>query len=142
MDKKYPVQAYRNTQIKTANQGTLIVMLYDGATKFIANAIESLKETPPQLDKISNDIIKAQDIVTELMVSLDFDKGGEIAKNLFKLYVFINRQLLEANIKKDTTPLAEVKDLLSDLKEVWVEVSKKNNLDGNYTDARGVNIAG
>ena len=142
LDNRNPLQAYKNTQIKTANQGTLIVMLYDGAMKFITIAVEALNEKPPQLDKISNNIIKAQDIITELMVSLDFEKGGEIAKHLFRLYVFINRQLLEANIKKDTTPLEEAKGLLCDLRAVWVEINKKNNFDGSIPDSRGVNIAG
>ncbi len=137
-----PLQAYKETQIKTANQGKLIVMLYDGAIKNINLAIELLGEKKRKLDKISNSIIKAQDIITELIVSLDFEKGGEIAKNLFSIYVFMNRQLLEANIQKSVKPLQDVKHLLMELREAWVEVAKKVGSKTGGTGSSGVNIAG
>ena len=70
---------------------------------------------------MSSYIIKAQDIVTELMVSLDFDKGGQIAKNLFGLYLYMNRRLIEANIQKDTGILDEVKKLLTELRAAWID---------------------
>ena len=137
-----PLEIYRETQIRTASQGTLIVMLYDGAIRNINMALESLKEKPRQLDKISNYIIKTQDIITELIVSLDLDKGGEIAKNLFSLYVFMNRQLLDANITKKNKPLEDVKKLLADLREAWVEIAKKGAGISNEKGSEEVNIAG
>ena len=137
-----PLETYRETQIRTASQGKLIVMLYDGAIRNINLALESLKEKPRKLDKISNYIIKAQDIITELIVSLDFEKGGEIAKNLFSLYVFMNRQLLDANITKKNKPLEDVKRLLADLREAWVEIAKKGTGMNNGKGSEGVNIAG
>ncbi|MCD6121215.1 MAG: flagellar export chaperone FliS [Spirochaetales bacterium] len=139
---KNPLETYRETQIKTASQGTLIVMLYDGAIRNINLALESLKEKPRKLDKISNYIIKAQDIITELIVSLDFEKGGEIAKNLFSLYVFMNRQLLDANITKANKPLEDVKKLLAELREAWAEIVKKGAGANNEKGSEGVNIAG
>ncbi len=137
-----PLRSYRETQIKTATQGKLIVMLYDGAIKFVNLALESMQDGKSKYDSISNYIIRAQDIVTELMVSLDFEKGGEIAKSLFSLYMFINRQLLEANIKKESHPLDAVKKLLIELRSAWVEVSEKKGLDQLSTSPGGVNIAG
>lgn len=137
-----PLRSYRETQIKTATQGKLIVMLYDGAIKFINLALESMQDGKAKYDSISNHIIKAQDIVTELMVSLDFEKGGEIAKSLFSLYMFINRQLLDANIQKESDPLDTVKKLLIELRSAWVEVSDKKSLDQQSTSPGGVNIAG
>jgi len=137
-----PLKTYRETQIRTASQGTLIVMLYDGAIRNISLALESLKEKPRKLDKISNYIIKAQDIITELIVSLDFEKGGEIAKNLFSLYVFMNRHLLDANITKKNKPLEDVKKLLADLREAWAGIAKKGTGANNEKGSEGVNIAG
>ena len=117
-------------------------MLYDGAIRSINIALESFKKDAKKLDDISGNIMKAQDIITELMVSLDFDKGGEIAKNLYNLYVFMNRQLLEANIRKDDKPLTNVKTLLCELREVWVEIAKKNRFSMIEPESGGVNIAG
>ncbi len=142
MNSNNPLQAYKETQIKTANQGKLIVMLYDGAIRNINQAIELLGEKKRKLDKISNSIIKAQDIITELIVSLDFEKGGEIAKNLFSLYIFMNRQLLEANIQKSVKPLQDVKHLLMELREAWAEVAKKVGSKTGSAGGSGVNIAG
>lgn len=137
-----PLKSYKETQIKTATQGKLILMLYDSAVKNINLSLEDLNEEPVRYDKLSNQIIKAQEIVTELMVSLDFEKGGEIAKNLFSLYMYMNRKLLDANINKDKRPLEEVKKLLQELRAAWTEVADKKGLEGRSGEAGGVNIAG
>ncbi len=136
------LKSYKETKIKTANQGKLIVMLYDGAIKYLNLALDSMDETDKHYDEISNNIIKVQDIVTELMVSLDFERGGEISKNLFSLYVFMNRQLLEANVRKSINPLGEVKALLLELRSAWAEVSERRDLESRTGQGGGVNIAG
>ena len=87
-------------------------------------------------------IIKAQDIVTELVVSLDFEKGGDISKNLFSLYIYTNRLLLNANIKKDVNLLTEARKILSELREAWIEIVKKGNIDSGTSNPGGINIAG
>lgn len=142
MNRTDQLKSYKETQIKTANQGKLIVMLYDGAIKYLNLALDSMDETDKHYDAISNNIIKVQDIVTELMVSLDFEKGGEISKNLFSLYVFMNRQLLDANIQKNINPLNQVKSLLLELRSAWIEVSERRDLESRDGQGGGVNIAG
>ena len=137
-----PVKSYRETQIKTATQGKLILMLYDAAIKNINLSLESINKKPRKHEQISNLIIKVQDIVTELMVSLDFERGGEIAKNLFSVYMYMNRQLLEANIQKQAQPLDNVKKLLLELRNAWGEVFDKKSLESSSGGAGGVNIAG
>jgi flagellar protein FliS len=139
-----PLKAYKETQIKTATPGQLIIMLYDGAIKNINIAIEELKKKHKKLDAISNSIIKAQDIVSELMVSLDFEQGGDIAKNLFSIYIYMNRELLNANIKKQSKPLELVKSLLMELREAWSQIAEKVNSYANSTSRSGggINIAG
>jgi flagellar protein FliS len=137
-----PLRSYKETQIKTATPGKLILMLYDGAIRQLNQALEDMSEEHRRYDSISNCLIKAQDIIAELMVSLDFDRGGEIAKNLFGLYVFMNRRLLDANIKKDKAYVEEVKGLLLELRGAWAEVADKSGVSVGSNQGGGVNIAG
>lgn len=118
---KQPYDQYKQTQISTANQGKLIVMLYDGAIKFLNIAIENMN--PRTYDVVNNNIIKAQDIITELMVSLNMKDGGEVSQNLFNLYIFFKKTLLEANMKKDPELIKEVIVMLKDLREAWDKIS-------------------
>ncbi|MDA3949756.1 MAG: flagellar export chaperone FliS [Spirochaeta sp.] len=102
------IHAYRQTSVKTATQGRVIVMLYEEALRQIDMALDGIHSDSRQLDRINNAIIKAQSIITELMVSLDMEQGGEIAQNLFRLYMFFNDRLMEGNVKKEDAPLREV----------------------------------
>ncbi|MFN3245729.1 MAG: flagellar export chaperone FliS, partial [Leptonema sp. (in: bacteria)] len=81
---KRQYDVYKDTEIQTADQGKLILMLYDGAIRFLNIAIDNMDYR--KYDIVNNNIIKAQDIITELMLSLNMDQGGEIAKNLFNIY--------------------------------------------------------
>jgi flagellar protein FliS len=137
-----PLKAYRETRVKTAGQGQLIVMLYDEAIRRIDEAAGQLDQGSRKLDAVHNAIVKAQDCITELMVSLDFQKGGELAHNLFSLYVFFNRQLLDANMKKDASLLQQVRGLLSELRDAWHQISAKGGGEDRETGSGGVNIAG
>ena len=137
-----PLRSYKETQIKTATPGKLILMMYDGAIKNLNQALQDMDDEHRRYDSISNSLIKAQDIIAELMISLDFERGGEIAKNLFGLYVFMNRRLLDGNIKKDKAPLEEVRTLLMELRGAWAEVADKAGVSAGSNQTRGVNIAG
>jgi flagellar protein FliS len=96
-------------------------MLYDGAIKFLTIALDNM--SPKSYDVVNNNIIKAQDIITELLLSLNMDEGGEISQNLFNLYMYFKRQLLEANMKKDPEILKQVLKLLKELREAWDQIS-------------------
>ncbi len=121
MSNTNPYNQYKQTQITTANQGKLIVMLYDGAIKFLTIALDNM--SPKSYDVVNNNIIKAQDIITELLLSLNMDEGGEISQNLFNLYMYFKRQLLEANIKKDAEIIKQIIKLLKELREAWDQIS-------------------
>ncbi len=142
MSAREPMNAYREIQIKTANQIRLIVMLYDGAIRHLNLALDALAAGHRRYDEVNNHIIAAQDILSELTASLDFDKGGSLAKNLFSLYSFMNRRLLDANLKKEAAPIQEVKKHLGELRDAWDEISTRKGLEENTTPATGVNIAG
>jgi flagellar secretion chaperone FliS len=141
--KDNPVNAYKETQSKTATPGRLVILLYDEAIKCLNSAIEKLKKKAKKLDEINNSVVKAQDVISELMASLDFDKGGEIAKNLFSLYTFMNKELLHANIKKDHEPMEKIVKMLIDLRTAWIEVSGKAEVAGaNLKERKGVDLSG
>jgi flagellar secretion chaperone FliS len=136
-----PLNAYKETKIRTASQGQLIVMIYDEAIKQIDLATAAMEADTRKLDAIHNAIVKAQDLITELAASLDFDRGGDIAKSLFSLYMFFRGQLLEANVKKKSETLVSVRSMLAELREAWVQISK-SGLEGERASVTGVNIAG
>ena len=142
MNAREPVNAYKEIQIKTANQIRLIVMLYDGAIRHLNLALDALGAGHRRYDEVNSHIIAAQDILSELTASLDFEKGGVLAKNLFSLYSFMNRRLLEANLAKDAAPIAEVKKHLGELRESWDEISTRKGLEEKARPSSGVNIAG
>ena len=138
---------YKETRIKTAGQGQLIVMLYDEAIKqlsFAANFLEknqNEKKDPGKIEQISKAIMKTEEIITELMISLDFEQGGEIAKHLFSLYTWFNRELMEANITQDIERIVVVKNMLIELRETWSAISSNASSAPNR-EAVGINIAG
>jgi flagellar protein FliS len=142
------ISTYRETRVKTASQGQLITMLYDEAVKSLDCALELLslnageKKNPGNIEKISKAVLKAQEIITELTVSLDFEQGGEIAKNLFSLYAWFNKELLEANIAHDIRRITIVRNQLSDLRSAWMEIAAKNSSETAGKVVEGLNIAG
>jgi flagellar protein FliS len=116
---------YRETQIKTASPGRLLLMLYDGAVRFLNQGIKALEVEPKDIEKAHNNIVKVQNILMELTVTLDRNKGGDIAENLSELYTFMKNHLVEANCRKESSYCHEVKDLLIELRDAWRDVVKK-----------------
>ncbi|MBI4733246.1 MAG: flagellar export chaperone FliS [Rubrobacteridae bacterium] len=113
---------YLEMKIQTATPEALVGMLYDGSIKFLNQAINALNAK--DWHNAHKNIVRAQNIVSELNVSLDRQKGGEIAENLSKIYGYLSNCLVEANIKKDSKKLAECVSILSDLNGAWREVMK------------------
>lgn len=142
------LSAYRETRIKTASQGQLIIMLYDEAVKSLDRGLELLdlntrgKKDPGRIEHINRAILKVQEIITELAVSLDFEQGGEIAKNLFSLYTWFNQELLEGNIKQDLNRLTVIRNLLNELRGAWLEIVSKTAAENTGKVVGGINIAG
>ena len=142
------VSSYRETKVKTASQGQLIIMLYEEAVRQLDRSLEFLsqnkdgKRIPGNIEKISKSILKSQEIITELTVSLDFEQGGEIAKSLFSLYTWFNKELLESNISHDIRRITQVRNQLNELRSAWAEVAARNNSETAGKAVTGVNIAG
>ncbi|MHC4203946.1 MAG: flagellar export chaperone FliS, partial [Planctomycetota bacterium] len=99
----------------------LIVLLYDGAVKFMKLAIKELEAN--NYEAKGKYINKAQDIINELNAVLNMNAGGEIATNLRKLYCFMNSRLSEANIKSDPKMIREVIELMEELNQSWKAIA-------------------
>ena len=108
---------YRRNEIATSSQGKLIIMMYEGALKFVNLAIEGVDNK--DLSKKGSYINKAHDIINELSFALDMKKGGEVAQKLETLYQFVLHQLTLANIKSDRKALESVVNVLTPLMEAW-----------------------
>ena len=96
------IEAYQNTAVATQSKGRLIVMLYDGAVKFLKLAINELQAQNYAQKGVY--INKAQDIINELNAVLDMEAGGEIATNLRSLYCFMNKRSKHYNFPLEPKP--------------------------------------
>ncbi len=115
--------AYQRTNVNTASQGRLVVLLYEGAIKHLNAAINLFdandKIKASDIEQFGIHIQKAQAIITELQVTLDMEKGKDIARNLMSLYLYFNEELMDANINHNKTKLQFVVKMLNELVESW-----------------------
>ena len=109
---------YRNDAVNTASPMDLIIMLYDGCIKQIHLA--RLYEEDKNVEGRSNAILKAQDILDELMRSLDM--AIPLSADLLKLYDFMSEELYEANVKRDMARTEPVEAMLTELRDAWKTV--------------------
>jgi flagellar protein FliS len=100
------------------------------------------KKDPSRIEKISKAVVKTQEIIAELMVSLDFEQGGEVAKNLFALYTWFNRELMEANIDQNARRITVVRNHMDLLRGSWHEIVATNSAETANREVVGLNIAG
>ena len=119
-----PLQSYKTISLETAPPGRLVLMLLDGAIKFLERAKLGFDiEDPVEMNEtVHNNITRAQDIINELNGTLNMDQGGEIAVVLRDLYVYMENKLFESNIRKEIEGVQEVIDRLSTLQEGWSEM--------------------
>ncbi len=119
-----PLQSYKTISLETAPPGRLVLMLFDGAIKFLEKAKLGFGiEDPVEMNEtVHNNITRAQDIINELNSTLNMDQGGEIAVVLRDLYVYMENKLFESNIRKEIEGVQEVIDRLSTLQEGWSEM--------------------
>ena len=127
--------AYKKASVNTLDQTKLIIMLYDGAIKNASFAVEHMKSG--QIEKVHDCLIKTKNIVTELMATLNMDRGGDIANNLQSLYSYMFSQLIEANMNKKTEPVVIVIDLLKELRAAWTQINSKKKNDAKRQNSPG-----
>lgn len=118
-------QAYRQTQAETAAPGELVVMLYRGAARFVGSAVEAIEARNVPL--AHNNLVRAQAVISELLETLDLERGGEIAGNLMQIYDYMNRRLVDANLRKDAAPAREIESLLRELLPAWEQAARETS---------------
>ena len=119
---KDPYSQYLENQVKTATPGKVLVMAFDGAIRFARIAAEKMKEG--QLDEQSANIIKVQNIIIELMSSLNMDADRQLAGNLYSIYSHIFDRLTQANVHDDMSALEEVIQILGEMRQTWAEAER------------------
>jgi flagellar protein FliS len=123
-----PYQQYHTTQVQTAGPAQLTLMCYDGVIRFLSQAREAM--TAKRYDVQSALIGKTQALLGELLKGLDFERGGEIARSLDRLYRYFYDRLTHANIQDDLAALDQVKKGLVELRDAWGEAIDRAGAQG------------
>lgn len=117
MSRNYGANKYKQTSITTANRGQLLLMLYEAAVKYTKAAIECINKG--DIAGRGMAIGKVHDIINELLNTLDHEVGGDVARDLDRLYNFMIEQLIQANMDNAKEPLVTTQKLLETLLEGW-----------------------
>jgi len=118
-------RTYRANAVLTASPGQLVLMLYDGALKALALARAGFARPADdfgRIEVINTQLLKAQAIIAELQDGLNLEAGGELARQMRRLYDYHNRRLLEANLRKQVEPVIEVERLVRELRDAWAQM--------------------
>ena len=123
-----PYNKYKKTSVLSASREQILLMLYEAAIKFTKLAIQAAEEK--KIAERGQNIIRAFDIIVELQATLDHKVGGDLAKQLEQLYVYMMEQYTKANLKGEVEPLKSNLKVLENLYEGWkgaIEKMKKEN---------------
>ncbi|GIP35614.1 flagellar export chaperone FliS [Paenibacillus sp. J2TS4] len=118
-----PQNKYLNHTVQTATPAQLLIMLYDGCIRFCKLAIHGLEQNDLQL--VNTNLVKAQAIINELIVTLDMNIP--LSQDLRQIYDYWNHQLIAANMGKQKEPVEEVLGFLTEMKETWVQAARSIN---------------
>ncbi len=121
-------RSYKAQSIRTASPGRLVLMLFDGALRFMTAAKRAFDEEDftKRNEDINNNLIRAQNIVTELQSSLDMSVPGDLPGTLYRLYDYCLHNLQQANLKKEVGPIDESEKVINELREAWSEMLAQN----------------
>ncbi|MDD6427931.1 MAG: flagellar export chaperone FliS [Lachnospiraceae bacterium] len=117
---KNPYAQYRNSQVMTASPAELVLMLYDGAIKFVNIAHDAIEKK--EIEKANTNIQKASNIIEELQGTLN--RKYAVAEDFDNVYKYIRDRLLWANVRKDNEILKQAKDAIEQMRETWKEVMR------------------
>ena len=116
-----PYQQYKKNAVETATPEKLLLMLFDAAIKFLIQGQMGIEQK--NFEAANKSLLRVQDIFSELITSLDMEKGAELAENLQKLYDFYRSEVIQANISKDANRLGSVLEFLHLYRSVWAEAA-------------------
>jgi flagellar protein FliS len=121
-------KSYKAQSVQTASPGKLVLMLFDGYLRFTSAAKNAWKEEDivTKNEGINNNLIRAQNIVTELQSSLDMSVPGDLPGTLYRLYDYVLTNLQQANLTKEVQKVEEADKVISELREAWAEMLTQN----------------
>src|SRR5699024_7589518 len=111
---------YKQNQVNTASPKELLILLYEGCIKFLRLAEVGIEEN--KIDLVNKNLIKAQNIISELLNTLDTEVESDVTEQLASLYEFFLDELLQANIDKDVNRIIYVREQMRDLLEAWKRI--------------------
>jgi flagellar secretion chaperone FliS len=136
-----PYQAYQTASVKTSNQKQLIIMLYDGMDRFLSKSVKAIKEG--DIETAHTYLHRTGQILLELLSTLREDKGGEIAANLKRIYVFCYEQVVIANLKKDIRMIREIQQVMNNLRMAWKQIgAKEASIRSGADEFRKIRVTG
>lgn len=121
-----PYDKYRQSSVQTSTPAQLLLMLFDGAIRFVNAGLDGLRQK--DIQKSNLNFGKAQSIMSELMSTLD--PSYEVSKSLFALYEYTHHLLIEANIKKQVEPAEVALGFITDLRDTWAQAAKSVQTTG------------
>ncbi|MDM5303436.1 flagellar export chaperone FliS [Bacillus inaquosorum] len=120
-----PYTAYQQNSVNTATSGELTLMLYNGCLKFIRLASQAIEND--DMERKNENLIKAQNIIQELNFTLN--RNIELSNSMGAMYDYMYRRLVQANIKSDTSMLAEVEGYVTDFRDAWKQAIQTERKD-------------
>lgn len=126
-----PWNSYRKVATQTATPGQLVLMLFEGAARSLDRALDGFDMEDPaeRFSTINNNIQRAQEILHELNMALDMEQGGKLADTLRGLYEYMDRRLLESNVRKTDDGIHEVRARMGVLRDAWAEMLKSGGAE-------------
>jgi flagellar protein FliS len=115
---------YQDVAVQTSSPTKVVVMLYEGAVRFLRDSVSAIQSN--NLDRKRQSIDRAVAIVQHLNSTLDLERGGEVAADLNRLYTYVTARIFEGSSKLDVAPLEEAIKLLNVLLAGWEELAKKD----------------
>lgn len=131
---------YRQVQVNTASPGKLILLLYQGAIRAMKQSIDMTEKK--DFEGKGNALIKAQDIIMELNLALDMNVGGEISDSLRRLYLYIYKRLVDANLNLNTGYIEECVGIMERLLGAWEVAVRESEGIANTTAQPGLSVTG
>lgn len=138
-----PLRSYKTIATQTASPGRLVLMLYDGAISFLERALTGFHHTDPcEFNAtINNNILRAQEIINALNVSLDLAHGGKLAATLRNLYCYMDRQLTMSNARKTPDGIRDTITRLMTLRDSWSRVQHSPSATTLPADEHGASLS-
>jgi flagellar protein FliS len=117
--------AYIQTQVQSRSPLELVVMLYDGALRFLTEARDAMDQQ--DMARKRHGMSRALAILSELQSTLNMEQGGDMAVQLDALYTYLNGRMLDASMKNDPTAIDECLKLLGTLRSAWAEIAARES---------------